>query len=130
MEYINLLILDPIVAMVTAPAFWVLVAYSLSDACRDKFNLASNKWPNSGFRLMRRGWGLRRAFTKDTNASLEVEGFRLVVTVDLWHVIKWIGLYTITVFVLSFVPTVMGKIHTTLLCSLVWKLVPKPAHWK
>lgn len=116
--------------VLTAPAFWICLILAVSDALRDKLNLSPYKWPNSGFRIMRHGLRFRRAYSKGGNAELEINGWRLVTTFDLWHVIKKINLYSGGVFVWIYVPTLWGKIITIALCSLLWNSIPKPKHWK
>ena len=116
-------------AILQSPAFWICLLFSLTDSIRDKMNLAANKWPNSGFRIMRRGWRVRRVYTKAGNAELEINGWRLVVTVDFWHINKWLQINTAGAFVLWHVPTVVGKALAVVLAWGAWKIIPKPQHW-
>jgi len=130
MEIVIDYMIDSLKQAIQSPAFWVLLVFAVSDSARDNFNLLTFKWPLSGFRIMRRGLTFRRAVTKDTNAQLEVEGFKLFVTVDKWHLIKWVSIYSIGAFALWFVPTVFGKILTCGACSIGWKIVPRASHFK
>ena len=79
---------------------------------------------------MRRGWRLRRVYTKGGNAELEINGWGLVVTIDFWHINKWLQINTAGAFVLWHVPTVVGKAVAVVLAWGAWKIIPKPQHWK
>lgn len=113
-----------------SPAFWICLLFALTDAIRDKMNSGAYKWPNTGVRVMRRGLGIKTVRTKGENAEAEINGWRLVVTVDFWHVNKWIGLYSAGAFVWWFVPGIVGKAVAVALAWAVWRAIPKPAHWK
>ena len=114
----------------SSPAFWICLILAASDAMRDKLNLAAYKWPNSGVRIMRRGLTLKITKTKAGNAQAELVGFRLVVTVDLWHCVKWVNLYVAGAFVWLHVPTWQGKAVAVAAAWLLWRVIPKPNHWK
>lgn len=70
----------------------VILTATYFDAKRDAAT-GKDKWPNSGFRIMRRGLRLKRAKTKDDSARAEIEGYRLFYTIDPWHVWKWVSFY-------------------------------------
>lgn len=117
-------------SFVASIAFWICLLFSLTDAIRDKMNLSSYKWPNSGWRLLRRGLRVKSVRSKGANAEAEINGWRLLVTVDFWHFNKWLSIYSAGAFVLWHVPTIEGKAITIVLAWALWRAIPKPIHWR
>lgn len=115
--------------LATVP-FWICLLFALTDAIRDKMKGGAYKWPNSGWRILRRGMFIKTVRTKGANAEAEINGWRLVVTVDFWHVNKWLSLYSAGAFVWWHVPTIEGKIVTVIFAWALWRLIPKPVHWR
>lgn len=79
---------------------------------------------------MRRGLRLCTVNSKGGNAEREINGWRLFVTVDFWHINKWLQIYSAGAFLLWHVPTLAGKAVAVVLAWGAWKVIPKPQHWK
>lgn len=95
--------------IIQSPAFWLCLVFAFTDAIRDKCNSAAYKYPNSGRQFKIARWEFR---------------------VDFWHIVKWIQIYSVGAYLLIDVPTVPGKIAAVIFAWALWRIVPKPMHWR
>jgi len=127
--------MTPIIALI--PLLCIIILWACYfDAKRDAVT-SLDHWPQSGFRIMRRGLRLRRAKTKEDSARAETEGYKLFYTIDASHKNKWCSFYPpLAVLWCAFTACVyvvagtllagMAGIALVAAAYVVWQLPPKP----
>jgi hypothetical protein len=105
----------------------VILITTYYDAKRDKENLTRNGWPRNGFRILRKGYSLKRQKPNEVYPG----DYDLFLTIDRRHITKWLSFYPPMVLLWAMLwPCRLLMLVLPIATSLVWKFVKKPPHWE